>query len=503
MIEHFTEHFPGLIAFIPLMAALIAPALAFLSINLVRWFSILSILAAFISSLGAFYYARKLGTLHYYFGGWVPPWGIEYVVDPISAGIAALVAVIALLVAVFAGPYFEKESWFKNGLFYSLYLLILTGLMGMTLTGDFFNLFVFLEISALATYSLIALGGARAAYAAFRYLIIGTMAASFYLLGVGYIYAVTGTLNMIDIAERIQPLIDSPAVIVAVAFMVIGLVIKMAVFPLHGWLPDSYTYAPPYVSAFIAGVMTKVSAFVLFKISYMIIGVLEGPFPPALTFMGGVAAVGIIIGSVLAICQKDFRRMLAYSSVSQIGYVLLGISIGNTFALIGALLHIFYHAIMKSCLFLIAGGIKWRTGEHNINKYLELSGRMPLTMGSLALVALSMIGLPPTAGFFSKWYLALGALQADMWIYVVVIIVSGLLNLVYFFRVIENTFLRKRPAEASVEQDEDAPGKGALELPVQMIVPIVVLGASVLVIGIFNMHIVADVIEISLPGGIF
>ncbi|MCG8528129.1 MAG: hypothetical protein MI748_17245, partial [Opitutales bacterium] len=315
----------------------------------------------------------------------------------------------------------------------------------------------------------------------------------------GYLYAVTGTLNMADMAIRIQELMDSQAVLIGIALIVVGLGLKAAVFPMHGWLPDAYTYAPPQVTAFIAGVMTKVSAYVLFRVSFFVLGGANEAVGAALAVMGWIAAVGIIMGSVLAIAQKDLRRMLAYSSVAQIGYIILGIAIGNVFALIGALLHILNHAVMKTCLFLAAGGVKWRTGEHDITKIAELSGKMPLTMGAFLIVALSMVGLPPTAGFFSKWYLVLGALEVNMWPYVVVIIISSLLNAVYFFRVIENFFLRKRSDEG-VEKGIAAPRKG-LELPVTMLIPIVILGIGILVIGIMNSQIVTNILQFSVPGG--
>jgi len=227
---------------------------------------------------------------------------------------------------------------------------------------------------------------------------------------------------MADLADKLPGLVDSPAVIIAIAMLVIGLGIKMALFPLHGWQPDAYTYSHPAATALIAGVMAKVPAYAALRFFFYIIGAATGPVHAALQVMGWLAAAGIIIGSIMAIAQKDFRRMLAYSSVAQIGYIVVGLAIGNSLALIGAVLHIINHAIMKSCLFLVAGGIKWRTGEHSIEKFKQLNTKMPLTMGALIIAALSMVGLPPTAGFFSKWYLVLGAIEEGMWFYVVIIV---------------------------------------------------------------------------------
>lgn len=489
------EQLPAVIIIVPLMVALLAPLVSYLSAKVLKLTVIGALLVSFLSALSVLFRVLSEGAVHYKFGGWAPPWGIEYVLDPLSTGIAALISFISLVVMVYSGPFYKGETWLRNGIIHSLYCLLTTGLMGMVLTGDVFNLYVFLEISSLSAYALIASGGYKATVAAFRYLLAGTVGASFYLLGIGYLYAVTGTLNMANLAQELQPLMGSPVILTAVVMLMVGMGIKMALFPMHGWLPDSYTYAPPPVTAFISGVMTKVSAYVLFRFFFYIIGAANGPVPVALNIIGWLAAIGIIFGSVMAIAQTDFRRMLAYSSVAQIGYIALGFAVGNTFGLIGAILHFLNHAVMKSCLFLVAGGVKWKTGVHTIEKYAELSRQMPLTMGAFLIAALSMVGLPPTAGFFSKWYLVLGALEAHMWPYIIVIIVSSLLNAVYFFRVIEYVYMKKAaPGEVT------EPAK-ARELPVTMLVPIVILGVGILVIGIFNEPIVTQILQYALPGG--
>ncbi|MDK2822324.1 MAG: multicomponent Na+:H+ antiporter subunit [Clostridia bacterium] len=488
------EQLPALIVVVPLLAALASPFIAYFSKTLVRWLSIAAISVALISSIGSLVHALTQGTWHYHFGNWAPPWGIEYVIDPLGGAMAVLISFVSLVVAIYSGPFLKEDTWLKKGIFYSLYTLLTTGLLGMVVTGDVFNFYVFLEISSLTGYALIAAGGHRATVAAFRYLLIGTIGASFYLLGIGYLYAITGSLNMADLVEKLPPLIDSPVVLLAIVMFVVGLGTKMALFPLHGWQPDAYTYSHPAATAFIAGVMAKVPAYAVLRFFFFIIGSAAAPVKAALEVMGWLAAVGIIAGSIMAIAQKDFRRMLAYSSVAQIGYIVVGFAVGNTLGLIGAILHIINHAIMKSCLFLVAGGVKWRTGEHTIEKYAQLCRKMPLTMGAFLIAALSMVGLPPTAGFFSKWYLVLGALEANMWPYVVIIIISSLLNAIYFFRVIENIYLKK-----ASEPSEEV--KGSLELPLQMLVPIVVLGLGILVIGIFNEQIVSQVLLYALPGG--
>lgn len=496
------DQLPALIVIIPLSIATLAPLIAYFSSKLLRVVVISGLAASTLCSVGILIQVLKEGTWRYRFGGWEPPWGIEYLIDPLGAVMAILVSFTTLLVIIYAKHFLTDETWFKKGITYSLMCLVMIGLTGMVITGDAFNLYVFLEIASLATYALIALGGPKAAFSAFRYVIIGTVGASFYLMSIGYIYAVTGSLNMADISQRIQPLMTTPAFFAIVVMMILGMGIKMGLFPMHGWLPDSYTYAPAPTTALIAGVMTKVSAYVVFRFFFFIFDPADPTVHVALEVLGWIAAIGIIVGSIMAIAQSDFRRMLAYSSVAQIGYIVLGLAIGNTFALIGAVLHILNHAFMKSCLFFIAGGVKWKTGEHLIERFAGLSKRMPLSMGALLITAFSMVGLPPTAGFFSKWYLVRGALEADMWIFIVVIIISSLLNAIYFFRVIEQAYMKKQETGKDADNEIRSEGKKRrMELPATMLIPIIVLAIGVLAVGILNGPIVEQILQYSVPGG--
>ena len=491
------EQLPALIIVVPLLTALLCPLVARFSTKLLRGLGLAAVLLSFLSAVGALGHALTEGPWHYYFGNWLPPWGIEYVIDPLSGVMAVLISFLSLAVLFYTGSFGREDARLKKGIFYALYLLLTSGLLGMVVTGDVFNLYVFLEISSLSAYALIAAGGDKATVSAFRYVLVGTVGASFYLLGVGYLYALTGSLNMADLAVRLQPLLDSRAVLVAMVFILVGMGIKMALFPLHGWLLDAYTYAPPAVIPFIAGAMTKVMVYVLFRYFFFVFGIMNGFVPIVLEVLGWLAALGIILGSVMAIAQSDFRRMLAYSSVAQVGYIALGLSLGNFFGFIGGVLHIINHALMKSCLFLVAGGVKWKTGEHLIEKYAELGNRMPLTMGAFLVGALSMVGIPPTAGFFSKWYLILGALEKDLWLYVVVIVLSSLLNAIYFFRVIENAYLKKAPVAGKEIRGE----KKKAELPIPMLVPLVVLGVSILLVGILNEPLISNILQYAFPGG--
>ncbi len=491
-------HLPILIIVIPLVAGMLAPLLAFFSAPMARGVVLASALAVFAGSVAALLRVLEMGhPWSYYLAGWPPPWGIEYVIDPLSGVMVTLVSFFAVLALDFAGPYLAGRSAREKGAFYALFMLTAGGLLGMCATGDLFNLFVFLEICSLAAYALIAAGGRRSVVAALRYLIIGSVAACMYLLGIGYVYVMTGSLNMGDLTILLPPLLDSPAGILAVVLIATGLAIKTALFPLHGWLPDTYSYTPAPVLAFIAAITTKVSAYALYRIFYFVAET-AGPVSATLEVLGWLAAAGILFGSLMAIAQRDFWRMLAYSSVGQVAYIVLGLAIGNSLALIGAVLHIISHAVVKGLLFFIAGSVKWQTGIRTIPEFIGMARHMPLTMGAFLVAAMSMIGLPPAIGFFSKWYLVLGAVEAGRWVFVAVLIISSLLTAVYFFRVIEFAYLKgKRPED--VPEAAVLPPKTGPELPARMLVPILVLSVGAVVLGILNEPLIQNVIQYALP----
>lgn len=492
-----SENFPILIVLLTLSASLLCPLFSYLYRDLGRWIVTLAIAGALCCSIGCLQQTLASGeAIHYWMGNWAPPLGIEFVIDPLNATIAIVANFVALMGAIYGAPFFKKSSWLEMGGYYTLYGLLATGLSGMIITGDVFNLYVFLEIASLSCYGLIAMGGKRSVLASFRYLLIGTIGASFYLLGVGYLYAITGTLNMADMAVRIVPLIDSPSFKIVIGLFIVGFGIKMALFPLHGWQPDSYTYAHPAAASLIAGVMGKVPIYACIRFFYFIFAASGVAIATGLQIMGIMACCGIILGSVMAIAQKDFRRMLAYSSVAQIGYLIVGMALGNVYGLIGAVLHLINHAFMKGSLFLFIGGVQYRYGEVNIDKFGQLYRKMPIACWMFVIAALSMVGLPPTAGFFSKWYLVLGSMEAGPvgYFYIAIIIISSLLNAIYFFRVIEKIFINPDAGLKEVN-----PQKGKLELPWQMLLPIIIMGIGILVLGLSNATIVSDVLQFAMP----
>jgi multicomponent Na+:H+ antiporter subunit D len=487
---------PALPVLILLASAISIPLFALIRKGLA--FAIALFITALTVALGILNVTKVLhsGPIHYHMGGWIPPIGIEYTLDHLSAFILLVINSISLIVLIHSKRAVDREipDKGKHVPYYAVWLLMMCGFNGIVVTGDFFNLYVWLEIASLSLYGLIAVGSTKAPVAAFRYLVMGTIGACFYLLGLGFLFTISGSLNMADM-KAILPLIpQQPTVIIGLALIVAGMGIKMALFPLHGWLPDSYTYAPSSSSALIAPIGTKVGAYVLIRVLFFIFGAdYVVRTLPVTTIIAWLAAFGIIYGSIMAIAQKELKRMLAYSSIAQIGYIGLGIGLANPLGFIGAVLHIMNHACMKALLFLVAGNYRMKFGHSRIPDFDEsVRKKMPWTTAAFTVGALSMVGVPPAVGFFSKWYLALGTIKNSNWIFLAVILASSLLNAVYFFRVIERVYMVKGNSRNSRKE----------EVKASMLVPVLVLAAAILVLGLLSAAIVKGIIEKMIPLGI-
>lgn len=468
-------HLPALQVVIPLMAAPVCLMLrharaAWLFAALVTW-------TTFAIALALLFQVFEHGTISYAIGDWTPPWGIEYRVDLLSAFVLVIVAGIGSLVMPFARISVERELPRERiYLFYVMYLLSLTGLLGITITGDAFNLFVFLEISSLSSYVLISLGrDRRALTAAFRYLIMGTIGATFYVIGVGMLYMMTGTLNMVDLAERLPPLLDLRSVEAALAFLLVGISLKLALFPLHLWLPNAYAFAPTVVTIFLAATATKVSVYVMIRILYTVFGGVPvfGNLIIDEALMG-LGMLSMLAAALVAVFQNNVKRMLAYSSLSQIGYMILGLSLGSVAGLAAGIIHIFNHAMMKAALFMAMGCAFSRAGVVSVDDLAGLGRRMPVTMAAIVVGALSLIGVPLTVGFVTKWYLIQAAFEVGAWPAVLVVLGSGLLAVVYTWRIVEAAYFAPAPPERDAVR----------EAPLPMLVPLVFLAAACIVFGV-------------------
>ncbi len=470
-------HLPVLQVIIPLFGALLAgflrrAGLAFALALVVSW------IMPFIAG-AMLWQVLTTGPISYHLGSWPPPWGIEYRVDVLNGFVLVLVSVVGAVIMPFArrSVAFEVEER-QQARFYCMYLLCLTGLLGIAVTGDAFNAFVFLEISSLSTYVLIALGrDRRALLAAFQYLIMGTIGATFYIIGVGLLYLLTGSLNMVDIATRLGPAWaeHSRTIVAALAFVTVGVSLKLALFPLHVWLPNAYAYAPSWATAFLSATATKVAIYLLIRYYFAIFGIaIDFHALPVTEIIIALSLAAMFVASFIAVFEGNLKRMLAYSSVAQIGYITLGIGLANQAGLTGGLVHIVNHALMKAALFLAAGAIFYRVGTMQIKELAGIGRKMPVTMAAFTIAGFGLVGTPGTAGFISKWYLAIGALDKGWWLLVVLIVGSSLIALVYIGRALEVVWLREPASEMDRASDP----------PLSMLLPLIVLAAATVYFGI-------------------
>lgn len=470
---------------------------------------------AVFSMIGAFWsgvetLVQAIGShsheVSYVFGGWILDSyprgvGIEFRADLLAALITLIVLGVGLLVSIYSKLPVREETPAKEPLFYSLFLLQITGLAGICLTGDAFNLYVLIEVAALTGYGLIAMGSNRAAAATFNYVILGTIGASLYLLGVGYIYIKTGTLNMVGIRDFIEAngLGDSATMQVAFVLIGLGILIKMAFFPFHAWLPNAYCHAPTATSCLLAPLVTKVMIYVMIRVVLTVFGV-EFSFDSTLwaTVLPWLVVVAIVSAAIMALAQREIKRMLAYLIVAEVGYMVGGVWVYNYYGMIGSIFHIISDACMTLCLFLGAGLILRKCKTTNFDGLRGLFSKMPLTMLGFFIGGFSIIGLPPTCGFFSKWYLITGAMVSERWEYLVALLFSTMVMVVLFFRLIERIHL-------AVSESGENLGKGHGDLgltdeqtrfsegPLTMLVPLLLAASVVLAIGIYNQDVVNQI----------
>jgi len=448
-------HAAPLLVVTPLIAGAIAAVLPW---GRAAWALLLAVM---IASLGfAAVLAAQIvpggAVISYELGGWVPPIGIEYRVDGLNVGMLVLVAAIGLLMALYAPESAEDEiEPGKHPLFYAAFLICFAGLMGVAITGDAFNLFVFLEISSISTYALVAMGNGRdrrALTAAYNYLILGTIGATFFVIGVGFLYMSTGTLNLVDIAARMAEFGDSRTIQAGFAFIVIGLGLKLAMYPLHVWLPNAYAFAPTVITAFLAATATKVAFYALARFVFVV-------FDQGFTFeemaliwlIAPLGVVGMIAASLQAVFQTDVRRLLAYSSVAQVGYMLLGLGIGTAAGVSAGFLHLFNHAVMKGALFLALGAASICYGVTHVRDLRGLARTMPFTSAALAIGGASLIGVPGTAGFVSKWALFNAALDKGWYWAVAAIAAASILAFFYVGRMMQMIYLQPAPERGGRE----------------------------------------------------
>ena len=459
-------HAPILQVIIPLLAAPFAPILGLLlqprNVRLaadVTWgFTLLVLGIAFMLALILMNAVANGETIIYAIGGWAAPIGIVYVIDAASGFVLLLVSGVSFFITLSVRQMVNAEIDSRDHpLFWSAWLLTIAGMLGQVATGDAFNIFVFLEIASLSAYALVAMGARRdrrALPAAFNYLILGTLGATFYVLGLGLLYMLTGTLNLSDLATRLPDLAQNRAAFTGLAFITIGLMLKMALFPLHLWLVPAYSYAPAAVSALLAATATKVAVYVLIRLLFGVFGV---SFPHIFDLIGlGLVVLGLMaafLGTLAAIIEPNLKRMLAQSSIAQLGYMAIGIGLATRGGLAASFIHLFNHALMKAVLFLAIGNIAAQIGTVTLKKIHGSGRQIPMTMSAILIGGLSLLGIPLTAGFISKIYLIRSQLELELWIVAALTVASSALALAYIWRIVEAAYLHKRPQDAPILQE--------------------------------------------------
>jgi multicomponent Na+:H+ antiporter subunit D len=465
--------------------------------NLISFFMIIPLAAAFlISFLGKFIkrfgdvvaflssacllclslysaaalFASQQKVLIYKIGGWVPPFGIALVVDGFSSFMLVIVNLIAFLVAVYSLIYMQQYS--DKPKYFTLFSLMLCGMNGTVIAGDLFNLFVSLEIASIASYALVAFGTeAEELEASFKYLVMGSVASSFIFLGIAFLYGFASTLNMADMARILSFKQNSYIVPFVGVLFFMGFGLKAALVPFHAWLADAHSSAPASISAIFSGVLIKaLGVYSLVRVFFNVIGSTSG-YLNVMMFLG---ALSLLAAGIMALAQWDLKRLLAYSTISQIGYITLGLGLCTPLGVLGGLFHLFNHSVFKSLLFFNAGAIDYACGTRDLRDAGGLNKVMPVTSATNFVASMSISGIPPFSGFFSKLLIIIACIQKGHIGYAFCAMGGSILTLAYFMKVRKYVFLGELKDKL----------KNVKEVPMLMRLPMVFLALICLFGGI-------------------
>jgi len=447
-------------------------------------------------------------------GGWRPgggPLGINLYVDGLTRLMLLMMSMVTLAAVIFSVQYMERFT--GKALYYSLFFLMVAGMNGVVMTGDLFNLYVFLEVAAVSSYALVAFGcESEELEASFKYLVLGALGSTFALFGVGLCYNQTGTLNMAQIAGFVQTQGVNPVLLLAAGLFFAGFGLKAAMVPFHAWLPDAHPSAPAPISAMLSGVLIKaLGVYALCRIFFNVLGAAGGAFPSVLMVLG---ALSMVIGVLLAVGQWDFKRLLAYHSISQMGYVVLAVGLAGklleraaaaggattptllrtvaALALLGGLFHLFNHAAFKSLLFLCAGATEYAAGTRDLKKLGGMADRLPVTGACCRIAALSISGVPPFNGFWSKLIIIVALAKAGavlgnatyFWL-------AGMTVLVSFLTLVSFVKVQRYVLQGEVKPENDR----VREVPVWMCTAMVLLAVVCLGAGILYPLIEGDLLS--------
>lgn len=459
---------PALLLAVPLGMGFAVPLVSYLSKKLAKFIPAVALLFNLVVSALLLPQACR-DPIVVSIGGFSPPFAINLVAGPLGVILAAFIGFVGFLVAVYSLGYIREGSKEK---YYTLYLLFLTGATGVVLTGDIFNLFVFFEILCISSYSLVAyLGDKSGVEASVKYLIQGTVGSSFLLLGVGLIYGQFGTLNMAEIASQIQTP-GSPSIFVPLILMITGLGVEGAIFPLNAWLPDAHSSAPSSVSAVLSGIAIGIGIYAVGRIVFTVFG--ASAIFQLLAVMG---ILTVIVGEISAFSQDDIKRLLAYSSIGQMGLIAFGLGIATSGGVTGGIFQMLSHGLAKALLFLTAGYMIYRTGSMNISSLRGVSRKMPVVSLGFAVGAFSLVGLPPFMGFPSKFLIVKSALAKGELLFLVLVafvLLGTVIEGSYFFRVVQVLYFKSGDSEGEDKRT-----------PVSALIPICLLVILILIIGIY------------------
>ena len=489
---------PFLFIVFSLLAAFVMPFFARWKKELCAPLTIFATGSSFVVSIIFVIFVLEGGELTYGVGGWDPPYGIEIMVDSLTSVMLLLVTGVSFLISIFSLRSVRKEVGDEaRGWYYVQFLLCMIAMVGLVISRDMFNIYVYIEIVGISACALVVSKGDRiATEATLKYLLLATIGSGFILLGIGFIYMITGHLNLIYAGEALKLVSgDYPFLLwVTMSFFVVGFGIKAALFPLHLWLPDAHSSAPSGSSAMLSSLVVKVYIVSLFKMIFIVFGLEMFEDTTNIKMLILVmAAAAILGGSFFAFVQLELKRRLAYSTVAQVGYIFLGIGLGTPEGMLAAFFHIIVHAFMKTVLFLCAGAIYYQTGRKKVTQFAGLGYTMPITMGAFLIASFSMVGIPATGGFISKFYLGLGSLAAGYPIFILLIVVSGLLNAMYYFPILWQAYFVSDSSNSGDEGSDDhdhghgssAPKFKLDKVPVTMLAPIVILALGVIFLGLF------------------
>lgn len=470
---------------VPLLLAVVIYAVERRSWQLRNGLSVIAALSSFLLVVQHYRTIMADTTLVADFPELLPPLGVSFRMDHLGFLVAAVVSFVWLMVTIYSTTYMAKGH--AKNRYYPFSVLTLAGAMGVILSGDLFTFFLFFEVMSLSAYVLVIHEEtAEAMRAGYRYLILTTIGGLALLFSIIAVFQQAGVVTFTPGGLSLEA--NGLAFLAFMGFLV-GFGIKAGMVPLHVWLPEAHPVAPTPASALLSGLMLKTGAFGLIRVMFQVFGLemLEATKWNDVLLL--LAAITIFLGSAVAITQDEIKRRLAYSSIGQMGYILLGIGLLQERALIGAIFHIFAHAFMKSSLFLAAGAIIYSTGKRKVSEWVGMGRSMPITMSVFTVAALSMVGVPPLVGFVSKWELALGSLDAGSVAFVVLLLLSSLMNFIYYFPLIQNAFFGEglaHSAQAKIQREN---------VPLAMLVPLVVLGLVILVIDLLPYNVVLELAE--------